>query len=186
MSFRFRSVLALSVAVCALLLVAGGPASAASSPPKLSGTYALQIHRYCQPLFSGQMTGDLTDNDVSYTGFNDPGSTKDQIGIATFNASKGTVTGSMIKVGGTVVTQDLAALGAGTAGQQFTESAQSISGTFSTTDASFTVDTGDGSTTFDAVYGAFSGSTAHVVFFVNVSTGGNGISCEESGQLQFK
>jgi hypothetical protein len=54
MSFRMRSVLRLSVAVCGLLLVAGGRADAAALP-KLSGAYAIQIHKYCQSSLLAQV-----------------------------------------------------------------------------------------------------------------------------------
>ncbi len=187
MSFRMRCVLRLSVAVCALLLVAVGRASAASqpTPPKLSGTYAIQIHKFCQPnLLAQQFASGPPPSDFS--SFNSIGSISDKIGVLTFNAKQLTISGSLIKVGGAVVSQDLTAIGGPVDVTPFTETTKTTSGTFSTTDTTFTVDTGSGPTTYNAVYGAFSGSTADVVFFEALSTDSQGDSCTESGELQLK
>jgi len=106
--------------------------------------------------------------------------------VLTFNAKTLTVSGSLIKVGGAVVSEDLTAVGGPVNSTPFTESTKAISGTFSTTNTAFTLDTGDGATTYNAVYGAFSGTTAHVVFFEAISTDSEGESCSESGELQFQ
>jgi hypothetical protein len=185
MSFRMRSVLRLSVAVCGLLLVAGGRADAAALP-KLSGAYAIQIHKYCQPSLLAQVQSDPGDNDNDFFVFNSLGSMKEKIGVLNFNAKSLTITGSMISVAGGVTSQDLTAISGPVDVTPFTETTKAISGTFSTADTTFTIDTGDGPLTFDAVYGAFSKTTAHVVFFENVSTDGQGDSCTESGELQFQ
>jgi hypothetical protein len=180
-----RTIALLSAGISALLLIAGAPANAQTTP-KLSGAYTLKIRKYCQPLFSGQQANDPQDGDAQSTEFFFPGSIKDQIGVVNFNPTTHTVSGSMIKIAGAVTFQDLTALGISTTNQPFTTSSKSIAGTFSTTATSFTVDTGDGANTFQAVYGAFSGSVAHAVLFANTSTDGNGDSCVESGELQFK
>lgn len=184
MSFRLRTVLGLSVAVCASLLVAGSPAGAASVP-KLSGIYAFQDRKFCQPnllaqvLYSGPPP-------IDFSSFNSSGETSDKIGVLTFNAKALTVSGSEIKVGGAVLSEDLTAIGGSIQATPFTEATKTITGTFSTTDTTFTIDIGDGATTYDAVYGAFSNSTAAVVFFVAVTTDSEGESCAESGELQLK
>jgi len=176
----------LGVAFCGLLLVAGGRADAASLP-KLSGTYAVQIHKLCQPNLLAQVLElDSLPPPLAFSSFNSLGSISDKIGVLTFNAKSLTISGSLIKVGGAVVSQDLTAVGAPVDVTPFTETTKAISGTFSTTNTAFTIDTGDGPTTFDAVYGAFSNTTAHVVFFETVSTDSQGDSCSESGELQFQ
>ena len=187
MSFRKRSVLGLSVAMCALLLVAGARANAASQPaqPKLSGIYAIQVHKFCQPnLLAQVLAAGPPPTDLSV--FSSLGSIRDLIGVMTFNAKQLTMSGSLIKVGGAVVSQDLTAVGGAVEATPFTETTETASGPYSTTNTTFTMNTGDGPTTFDAVYGSFSGTTAHVVFFVAISTNGQGDSCTESGELQFK
>jgi hypothetical protein len=189
MNFRMRSVLRLSVAVCALLLVAGGRASEASAPaqPKLSGTYAVQIHEFCQPNLLAQVLELGSEPPpLAFSSFSSVGLIKDQIGVLTFNAKQLTISGSMIKVTGAVVSQDLTAVGGPVDVTPFTETTNTTSGTFSTTDTTFTIDKGSGPTTYNAVYGAFSGSTAAAVFFVAISTDSQGDSCAESGELQLK
>jgi hypothetical protein len=186
MSFRFRSLLALSVGVCLLQLVAGTRAGAASSPPKLSGIYAVQFHKFCQPQLLAQSFSDPTDDDNRAFVLGSIGSIRDKIGVLNFNAKQLTIGGSLITVRGAAASEDLTAIGGQVTSTPFTESAGTISGTYSTTDTSITIDIGDGPTNFDAVFGAFSGSTAHVVFFEAVSTDGQGDSCTESGELQFK
>ena len=189
MSFRMRSVLRLSVAVCALLLVAAGRASAASQPtqPKLSGTYAIQVHKFCQPNLLAQVLElGSAPPPLAFSSFNSIGSISDKIGVLTFNAKQLTISGSLIKVSGAVVSQDLTAVGGPVDVTPFTETTKTTSGPFSTTDTTFTVDTGGGPTTYNAVYGAFSGSTADVVFFEAISTDSQGDSCTESGELQLK
>jgi hypothetical protein len=182
-----RSVLRLSVAVCALLLVAGGRASEAAAPaqPKLSGTYAVQFHEFCQPNLLAQQF-DSGPPPIDFSSFSSVGLIKDQIGVLTFNAKQLTISGSMIKVTGAVVSQDLTAIGGPVDVTPFTETTKTTSGTFSTTDTTFTIDKGSGPTTYNAVYGAFSGSTAAAVFFVAISTDSQGDSCAESGELQLK
>ncbi len=187
MSFRMRSVLRSSVAVCALLLVAGGRASAASqpAPPKLSAPYAIQFHKFCQPnLLAQVLAAGPPPTDLSV--FSSLGSIRDLIGVLAFNPKQLTISGSMIKVGGAAVSQDLTAVGGPVDATPFTETTKTISGTFSTTDTTFTIDTGDGPATYNAVYGAFSGSTADVVFFEAISTDSQGDSCTDSGELQLK
>jgi hypothetical protein len=68
----------------------------------------------------------------------------------------------------------------------FAESTGTISGPYSTTDTIFTVDPGDGATTFEAVFGAFVRGVAHVVFFVTGYNDTQGDSCAIQGRLQFK
>lgn len=188
MSFRLRGVRGLCVAVCGLLLTVGGHASAASSPPRLSGIYAVQFHKICQPNLQAQAQPDPSDNDNNFFVFNSLGSLRDKIGVLTFNPTTHAISGSLITVRGAVASQDLTQIAGPVAATPFSESSTSISGSFSTTDTTLAVDVGDGKgpTTFDAVYGAFAGSIAHVVFFVAVSTDGQGDSCSESGELQFK
>ena len=183
MSFRVRSVLGLSVAACALLLVAGGHASAASVP-KLSGIYAVQAQKFCQPNLVAQVFS--SGPTIPFSSFYSNGEISNKIGVLTFNAKTLTVSGSLIKVGGAVVSEDLTAVGGPVNSTPFTESTKAISGTFSTTNTAFMLDTGDGATTYNAVYGAFSGTTAHVVFFEAISTDSEGESCSESGELQFQ
>ncbi len=181
----FRGFVAgLGFAVC-LMLAMGSAHAAAQSAPLLSGTYTLKIHRICQPFFSGQMTRDQVDNDVAYTGFDFPGSLKDQIGVVTFNAKNQTLSGSMIQIGGSVVYEDLSALGAGTNGTPFAISTKTLSGTYSTTSSTFTITSADGTTNFQAVFGVITNKIAHVVLFATTSLD-NGNSCEESGELQYK
>ena len=189
MSFRMRSVLGWSVAVCALLLVAGGRASEASAPaqPKLSGTYAVQFHEYCQPNLLAQVLELGSEPPpLAFSSFSSVGLIKDKIGVLTFNAKQLTISGSMIKITGAAVSQDLTAVGGPVDVTPFTETTNTTSGTFSTTDTTFTIDKGSGPTTYNAVYGAFSGSTAAAVFFVAISTDSQGDSCAESGELQLK
>jgi hypothetical protein len=182
----FRGFVAgLGFAVC-LTLAIGSSRAAAQSAPLLSGTYTLKIHRICQPFFSGQMTGDLTDNDVAYTGFNFPGSLKDQIGVVTFNAKTESLSGSMIQIAGSVASQDLTALSAGTNGTAFGISTKTLSGTYSTTSSTFTVTSADGTTSFQAVFGVIANKIAHVALFATAYADGGGNSCEESGELQYK
>lgn len=175
----------LSLGVTALLFLAGGAANA-QTPPTLSGAYSLKIRRYCQPFFSGQAGPDATDGDNQITDFFFPGSIKDQIGVVTFNAKTQTISGSMIQIAGAVTYQDLTSLGISSTNQTFTTSTKAISGSYSTTTSSFSINTPDGVQTFQAVFGAFSGKVAHVVIFANTDTDGNGDSCVESGELQFK
>jgi hypothetical protein len=180
------SVLRLGVAVCALLLGTGGRASAAS-PPRLSGTYAVQFHEFCQPNLLAQVLElGSAPPPLAFSSFKSIGLISDKIGVLTFNAKQLTISGSMIKVTGAVVSQDLTAVGGPVDATPFTETTKTVSGPFSTTDTTFTVDTGGGPKTYDAVYGAFSGSTADVVFFVAISTDSQGDSCAESGELQLK
>jgi len=185
MKCRFWSVLGLSVGVCGLMMLAGSRANAAA-PPKLAGIYAVQFHRFCQPNLFAQTQTDTTDGDLNFFTFNSIGSIRDKIGVLNFNAKQHTVSGNLISVNGGVVSQDLTAISGPVQATPFTESTSQLSGPYSTTDTTFTVDPGDGATTFDAVYGAFVNNVAHVVFFVNVYTDTQGDSCEISGQLQFK
>jgi hypothetical protein len=166
------------------LLLTAGP-SQAQVTPKLSGAYSLKVRRYCQPFFTSQQVPDPMDGD-SVTYFSFPGSMKDQIGVVTFNPTAQTFSGSMIQLRGAVIFQDLSALGITTTNETFTTSTKSLSGSFSTTPTSFTISSTDGTTVFQAVYGAFSGSVAHVVIIATTTTDGNGDSCVESGELQFK
>jgi hypothetical protein len=169
-----------------LTMLMGPGRAAAQSTPLLSGTYTLKLHRLCQPFFSGQMNGDGVDNDVAYTGFNFPGSLKDQIGVVTFNAKTKTLSGSMIQIGGSVASQDLTALGAGTNGTAFGVSAKTLSGTYSTTSSTVTVTSADGTTEYQAVFGVITNGIAHVALFATAFADGGGNSCEESGELQYK
>ncbi len=185
---RFKSVACLTVAGSVLMLLAGSRANAAGIPaqPKLAGIYAVQFNRYCQPNLYAQTQSDMTDGDSNFFTFNSLGSIRDKIGVATFNPKTHTMTASMISIGGGVVSQDLTAISGPNDVTPFTESPGSISGPYSTTANTFTVDPGNGATTFDAVYGAFVRGVAHVVFFVTVYNDNQGDSCAIQGQLQFK
>jgi hypothetical protein len=182
----FRGFVAgLGFAVC-LTLAMGSARAAAQSAPLLSGTYTLKIHRFCQPFFTGQMSGGPTDSDITDIGFVFPGSIKDQIGVVTFNAKNESLSGSMIQIGGSVLYEDLTALGAGTNGTAFGTSFKSLAGTYSTTSSTFTVTSADGTTSFQAVFGVITNKIAHVVLFATAVPEGGGNSCEESGELQYK
>jgi hypothetical protein len=185
---RFMSVVRLGVAGCALMLLAGSRTNAAGIPaqPKLAGVYALQFNRYCQPNLFAQANTDMTDGDNNFFTFDSIGSIRDKIGVATFNPKTQTMTASVISIGGAVVSQNLNAISGPNDVTPFAESSGTISGPYSTTDNTFTVDPGDGATTFDAVYGAFVRGVAHVVFFVSVYNDNQGDSCAIQGQLQFK
>jgi hypothetical protein len=173
-------------AAVSLMLMMGPGRAAAQSAPLLSGTYTLKFHRICQPFFSGQMSGGGPDNDVAYTGFDFPGSLKDQIGVVTFNAKTKSLSGSMIQIAGSVASQDLTALGAGTNGTAFGISTKPLTGTYSTTPSTFTVSSADGTISFQAVFGVITNRVAHVALFATAFADGGGNSCEESGELQYK
>lgn len=186
MNLHKRAATLLAAAAIAIPLLTSAPVTVAQTTPKLSGAYALKIRRYCQPFFSGQAIDDPTDGDAQYTGFFFPGSIKEQIGVVTFNPTALTFSGSMIKISGAVAFQDLTALGISSTNETFTTTTQTLSGTFSTTPTTFTVNSADGTVVFQAVYGAFSGTVAHVVLFATPQTDSGGNSCVESGELQFK
>lgn len=180
------------LAVAVGILFLGAPRAMARksslSTPRLSGTYAFRLEKICQPDFYGTEVQDSTDNDYFDFQFEFPGSFQKEIGVVTFSPKTAAINGSALKVKGDLLTQDLSNLpyNGGVTNNTFTQISDTISGTYSTTSSTFTItDSSNNTTTFQAVYGAYANTTAHVVFFQSVFTS-NGFSCEQSGELQFK
>jgi hypothetical protein len=182
------TVAGLSVAIC-LVFLGGARTAAAQSTPRLSGTYALRIERLCQPDFLGGLGTDPVDNDAAYFYFFNGGTFQNQIGVVNFNAKNLSMNGSTLKVKGDLLAQDLSGANISTTPTNpFTESSKAFSGTYSTTATTFTTnDTVSNDTkTYQAVYGAFAHSVAHIAFFETVFQDIDGNWCEQSGELQFK
>lgn len=180
------------LAVAAGMLFLGAPRAFARkstpSTPRLAGTYAFRLEKICQPDFFGGSNQDTIDYDALYFYFDSPGSFQNQIGVVTFNPKTLSVSGSTLKVKGDLVTQNIGGAGfTGFSSNPFTQTSEAMSGTYSTTATTFTINdsTSNKSTLFQAVYGAYANTTAHVVFFQTIFQS-NGSWCEDSGELQFK
>ena len=173
------------VALALSALALGHPTAAAAAAPKISGTYGFMIWGQCTAKLSAPFEEVLippiskpeTDNAIREVDNPQPGLLSVTVGTMTLtpstpNAAAGTVTGSNTQVGGGVVQVN-------NNGNPMQTSLGSISGTYSFTDATFTLVLHKGGTQIFAMSfgGVDDAGIAHSIYLVRQGAQGGNQYC---------